>query len=227
LEIRQTKGGYRFSIDAFLLAGLTWAKPDDRVVDLGTGCGVVALILAYRGLGRSVVGVEIQGELATLAQSNVERNDLGHRVKVIHGDYRRVEALLPPQSADLVVSNPPYRRLRSGRINPEGQRALARHEIVGSAADACAAGRYLLATGGRLALVYPASRLPHLILVAARHGFAAKRLTVIYSRPNQGGRLIHLECRKDGGQELRLDPPIFVYDAEGSYSKEVRRLYAP
>lgn len=225
LVVCQDKGGYRFSIDAVLLAGLTRVKASDRVVDLGTGCGVVLLILAYRKLGRSLFGIEIQADLAALACQNVVVNGFSDQLRIMALDFREVSKHLKPESFDLVLSNPPYRPLKTGRINPSSQRAIARHELTASLVDVFAAARYLLPLQGRLAVIYPAVRLNHLLLVAHQHGFSPKQLTVIHSSVSSRANLVHLEFRKGGGEELRIGSPFFIYGDDGSYSESMRKLY--
>ena len=132
---------------------------------------------------------------------------------------------LPAESFDLAVSNPPYRGLESGKINPDRQRALARHELTASVADVFSACKYLLRQGGRLAVVYPAARLGRLMVVAHEHGFAPKDLTVIYSEPGGPARLVHLVCHKGAGEELRIRPAFFIYDGTGAYTEAMRLMY--
>lgn len=208
-----------------LLAGLTEVRPADRVVDLGTGCGIVPLILAYRNLGSSLTGLELQGELADLARRNVEANGFSERIEILQMDLRQVCGHLRPECFDLAVSNPPYRRRESGKINPDRQRALARHELTASAADVFSACRFLLRQGGRLAVVYPAARLGHLMVVAREHGFAPKDMTVIYSEPGGPARLVHLVCYKGAGEELRIQPAFFIHDGSGAYTEAMRAMY--
>jgi tRNA1Val (adenine37-N6)-methyltransferase len=221
----QHQRGYRFSLDAVLLAGLTKVATVDRVIDLGTGCGVIPLILARRGQGREWVGVEIQPELADLARRNVEINGGDPRISIMELDFRDISSHLPPGGYDLVLSNPPYRRLHTGRVNPDRQRALARHELTASVADVFAAGSYLLPAAGRLAIIYPAARLAHLLVIAKEHGFSPKRLTVIHSNEQSLGRLVHLECLKAGGEELQIEPPLYIYQTDGQYTKALQALY--
>lgn len=226
LTVRQYRKGYRFSLDAVLLAGLTRVTPEDNVMDLGTGCGVVALILAHQRRGRLIVGIELQPELADLARRNVVDNGFEKLVKIEEMDYRHISSRFPPESFDLVVANPPYRRLRTGKMNSQGQKARARHEITGSVRDVFAAGKYLLRAGGRMALIYPATRLVHLLVTAVEFGFAPKELVMIHSSSSSPGRLVHVESRKAGGEELRVTPPFSVYTRDGSYTEEMQRLFA-
>jgi tRNA1Val (adenine37-N6)-methyltransferase len=225
LSIRQPKDGYRFSLDAVLLAGLAYARPQDRIIELGTGCGVVPLIMAFRDSGIRVTGVEIQPELAALADVNARLNGFSDRVRIVEGDFRDAARVFQPESWDMVLSNPPYRGEASGRVNPHPQRAMARHELAGSVEDVFATGKFLLRQGGRLSVIYPARRLDHLMVVAHRHGFSAKKLTVIHSDVRGPGRLVFLECRKGGGEELRVSPPFFVYELDGSYTDAMLAFY--
>lgn len=225
LLIYQEQEGYRFSIDAVLLAGMSGVKPHDRVVELGSGCGVVLLMLAFRGLGDSLIGIEIQRELVALARRSAEENGLVGRVRFLEADFRSILELLPPQSCDVVVSNPPYRRLRSGRINPNRQRAIARHELTSSLSDVLRAANHLLPAGGRVGLIYPASRLGNLMVAAHEAGFYPKEMTLIHSEPGAPARLVFVQCNKGGGEELHITPPFFIHDGKGAYSEAMQRLY--
>jgi tRNA1Val (adenine37-N6)-methyltransferase len=226
LIVRQEETGYRFSLDAVLLAGLTRIHPHDRVVDLGTGCGVIPLILTYRQATRGeTVGIELQPELAEIARLNVETNGYAGRIEILEMDFREIASRFEPGSFDMVLSNPPYRRQGTGKVNPGSQKAIARHEITAALPDVFATAGYLLPRGGRLAVIYPATRAGSLLHVAEAHRFSPKRLTVIYSRPGETARLVHLECRKAGGEELRIEPPFFVYSESGEYSAPMQKLY--
>jgi tRNA1Val (adenine37-N6)-methyltransferase len=225
LIIYQQKKGYRFSVDAVLLAGLTRVHSHDRIVDLGTGCGVVPLIFAYRNLGRRIVGLEIQKELWELARRNVEVNGFSEKIRMDHRDFREVAADFGPACFDLVVSNPPYRRLCSGRLNPDDRRAAARHELSSSVTDVLQVARSLLGDGGRLSIIYPATRLVHLLATAQSCRLTPKQLTVIYSDAHSAARLVHLECKKGAGEELRIAPPFFIYGEDKTYTKAMRLMY--
>ncbi len=226
LKILQPIRGYRFAVDAVLLAGFCTPAPTDVVVDLGTGCGVIPLILAYRQKGKRIFGIEIQENLDTLAKKNVEINEMESKVEIIHGDFKQIDRYFSPECADLVVSNPPYRKLNTGRINPGKELALARHEILATLDDVLGASRYLLKTRGRLGLIYPAFRLGYLFSRAIEKGFQPKKLKIVYSSPGQTARLVYVEAVKGGGEELHVDPPFFIYQDNGEYSPEMNRLYS-
>uniref|UniRef100_A0A832A3E0 tRNA1(Val) (Adenine(37)-N6)-methyltransferase n=1 Tax=Desulfacinum infernum TaxID=35837 RepID=A0A832A3E0_9BACT len=225
LVLCQDRKGYRFSIDAVLLAGLTRVKAKDRVMELGTGCGVVLLALAARNLGVHWEGVEIQPRLAFLARKNVDANGLAGRVFIHAMDWKDAPRIFPAHGFDLVVSNPPYRRPLSGRINPDAQKAAARHELRGSMEDMFACAAHLLKHGGRCAVIYPASRLDDAMVAAVGAGFRPKRLTLIHSHAEAPATLVHLECVKGAGQELHVAPPFFIYDGHGRYTAAMMRLH--
>ena len=226
LSICQEQKGYRFSLDAVLLAGLTHIRKEDRVIELGTGCGVIPLVLAYRAkTERKIAGVEIQPELAELARKNVNENNFDDRIEIYEMDIREISSGFEAGSFDLVLSNPPYRKPGTGRINPDRQKAVARHELAVTAADVFEAARYLLRAGGRVAIVYPATRLPNLLRSALDYGLSPKRLTIIYSYPRGSSRLVHLECRKGGGEELKVEEPFYIYGENGDYSDAMQEFY--
>jgi len=213
-------------VDAVLLAGLTHVKKYDRVADLGTGCGIIPLVLAYRAkTERTIVGIEIQPELAELAKINVDRNNFGDRVEIRQMDFREVPQAFVAGSFDRAISNPPYRRPGTGLISPSRQKAVARHELTATVTDVLMAARYLLREGGRAALVYPSARLGNLLRSALDCGFSPKRLTIVYSYPGTTGRLIHLECKKGGGEELKIEQPFYIYKLNGIYSEAMQKLY--
>jgi tRNA1Val (adenine37-N6)-methyltransferase len=129
IQVRQNRVGYRFSIDAVLLACQAAPRSGDKVIDLGAGCGIISLIMAYRCPDITVTAVEVQEELVQLAISNVKNNHLQDRITVLDADMKTMVSDMTAGPVDLVVCNPPYRRPGSGRINPDNQRAIARHEF--------------------------------------------------------------------------------------------------
>jgi tRNA1Val (adenine37-N6)-methyltransferase len=225
LKIVQPKKGYRFSIDAVLLSGLTRIRARDRIVDLGTGCGIIPLLLAFRRPVAHITGIEIQESLVSLAQRNVAINEFGHLISIVHKDFKTIEKDGVEGSVTLVVSNPPYRELHSGRLNPNREKALARHEVSATLADVVGTAAELLSHKGRLALIYPSRRLPHLLDEVSRGGFAPKRLTLIHTTLSSEAKRVHLECIKGGGEELQVDKPFAIYQKDGSYTPEMAAMY--
>ena len=181
LRIFQKKKGYRFSLDSILLSHFTCLKPKTSNIDLGCGSGIIMIILARRFPHTIWTGVEIQDDLAALAQKNVQMGGLDGRIKVLCDDAKAINKILPANSYDSVIFNPPYRKLNSGRINPQLEKAIARHEIKGSLKDFLQAAQYLLKSGGRVFTIYPAKRLVELISLFRLFAIEPKRLKLVFS----------------------------------------------
>ncbi|MDA8164820.1 MAG: tRNA1(Val) (adenine(37)-N6)-methyltransferase, partial [Desulfobacteraceae bacterium] len=215
LWVLQPRQGYRFSMDAVLLAHFIAPKQGERLLDLGTGCGILPLILSYRHPGLGGVAVEIQPRLAALARENFAVNGLDAAWQVIEGDVGDLAAILPTGGFDWAISNPPYRPAGTGRRNPLPEAAAARHELTADLPAVIGAMRRALKTGGRAALVYPATRLAPLIAALKSQGLEPKRLQVVYSHPGDTGRLVLVEARKGGGEEMTVLPPFSIYQSPG------------
>jgi tRNA1Val (adenine37-N6)-methyltransferase len=227
IRLKQHRLGYRFSIDAVILAGGLHPRPGDTVVDLGTGCGVIPLILAFRHPGVRVWGVELQEPLATLAAENVCANEMSPQVTILRADLRDIGPDAFGGLVDWVVSNPPYRRGRSGRVNLEPQRALARHEIAMTLSDLVGAARRLLKSGGRLVTVYAAERITDLLLQMRLELIEPKCLRSIHSSWQSKARLILVEGVKNGRPGVTVAPPMVIYNENGSYAEELQALFSP
>ena len=218
----QRRGGYRFAIDAMLLAGFAGA-PRGPVVDLGTGCGIIALLLAARG-ARSIVGVELQPALFQLAFRNVSLNRRSDQIRLLNADLRGLRGLLPAHAFDLVVSNPPYVALRAGRINPTSERAIARHEVACSPPDLASAARQLLRSGGTLKVIFPAPRLLELVGALTAEGLEPRRLRMVHPVPGRPARMVLLEAVLGHKAALEVLPPLQLFDGSGGYTAEVLEL---
>ena len=223
--MRQHRRGYRFSVDAVLLAHGAARRPAARVLDLGTGCGIVPLLLAARRPGARIWGVEIQDALARLAAENVRENGLEDRIEIRNMDMREIDRGLTGGSVDLAVANPPYRPAGSGRRCPDGERDVARHEIRIDLAGVIAAARRMLDPGGRFLIVYPAERSAELLDRMRGAGIEPKRFRPVYSRAGEPARLVLVEGRRGGNAGLRLEAPLFVREPDGAYSAETAAMF--
>ena len=204
LKVIQKIHGPRFSIDAILLARFCTVKKGDLVADLGTGTGIIPLLLASNTKAEQIVGIEIQEELADLARRNVALNGLEDRIHILQGDLRVLSETHPPGQFNLVLSNPPYRLLGAGQINPNLLKAISRHEIKCTLEDVLEASFYLLRNRGRFALVYHPDRMVDLISGCRQHRLEPKRLQFLH--PDDGGEasLILLEASKNGHKGLKV-----------------------
>ena len=222
----QHRHGYRFSIDAVMLAHFIVPAPGERLLDLCAGCGVISLILAYRHPSLTLTALEVQPALAGLARESARRNGLGDRITVLTGDCRQIRTLVGAGGFDRVVVNPPYRRVDTGRRNPQSEQAIARHELLANIEQVAQAAAFALRTRGRVALVYPAVRLASLLRALDEVALAPKRLRMVHSYPGDVARLVLVEAVKNGGEELAVLPPLFLYQERGGeYTAEVAAWY--
>jgi len=213
LQIIQSRQGYRFSVDALLLAEFVSVRSEDVVVDLGAGCGIISLFLAVKRNVSFIVGLELQEELASQAQRNIVLNKLEKKMAIIRGDLRHLP--MGPAFAHIVVCNPPYRRQKSGRINPDFSKAIARHELSTKVDDILAAGKALLKEGGRLALIYPANRLVEIFAKMRIQDIEPKRLQIVFPNSSSYAKLAMIEGRLLGKSGLKILPPLF---GQGQFS---------
>ncbi len=211
-KILQKKRGYRFSIDSILLAHFVRLKEGQKIVDLGTGSGIIPIILATKVKSTEIWGVEIQEELAEMAKKNIEMNHLQGRVHIVKGDARDLADRMQSEAFDIVLTNPPYRKIRSGRLNPQREKAIARHEIKGSLSDMAKIAFRLLRPKASFYLVYPALRLVDLIAFLRETRLEPKRLRLVHPNVEKGAKLILLEAIKGGGPALEIHPPLFIHD---------------
>ncbi len=212
LQILQRKRGYRFSIDAILLGQFIKIRKNEKAIDLGTGCGILPLLLSHTTKAHSFVAVEIQKELTELAKKNVLLNALGDRVSILYRDFRELKGIFPPGSFDVVFSNPPYRKYRTGRVNPTIEKAIARHEIKGTIEELISIASYLLPPKGRCYLIYPASRIVDLLLILRSNRLEPKRMQLVYPRLNGEAKFILIESIKASGVELKIMEPLILHD---------------
>ncbi|MDJ0784080.1 MAG: tRNA1(Val) (adenine(37)-N6)-methyltransferase [Desulfosarcinaceae bacterium] len=226
LTLHQPESGYRFSIDAVLLAAHARPRPEDLVLDLGTGCGVVALLMARRCETLTIYGVELQADLAQLARHNVLINDLDDRVHIIQGDIKKLDGKLLPRPADLIVANPPYYRLTSGRLNPDDQRAVARHELRLTLDQFLAATKRHLRTAGRMVCVYPCTRLIDLLTGMRKEGIEPKRIRLVHGKADDEARFAIVEGIHQGRPGLTVDAALVMYSADGNYAPAMEPYFS-
>jgi tRNA1Val (adenine37-N6)-methyltransferase len=228
LICRQHPGGYRFSQDSVLLAHFLETSPFEKILDLGTGSGIIGMILAYRRSGVAVTGLEVQPRLAELARRNVAANQLSERIRIVEGDLRHIENYCEAASYDRVVCNPPYRKLGTARINPQPEQAIARHELRGGLTDLVRAMDWVLVAGGRADLIYPADRAIELRNKLKARGLSVSRLREVYGYAGAVCRLVLVEAVKGEVAAPEIVPPLYVHKGlGGQWSSEVAALYEP
>ncbi|MCZ7583258.1 MAG: methyltransferase domain-containing protein [Deltaproteobacteria bacterium] len=224
-RILQKTTGFRYSIDALLLAGTVDAGEVDKVIDIGTGSGVIPIFLAARG-ARDVTGVENLPELADMARRSVALNALTDRARIVQGDIRRVADLFPAASFDVVVSNPPYFRVGTGHASPDETRAASRYEITLSLAELVGAAAYLAREGGRVFLIHIASREQELLNELGAANFSPTHLCRVEPKRGDDPRFVLVRAVKGGDAACETLPPLVLHEESGEYTNAVNALIA-
>ncbi len=216
LKIIQPRAGYRFSLDPLLLCDFAGIREGERVIDLGTGSGVIPLVLARKSAASAFVGVEFQKELADLAIRNIALNGLEARIGILLADVLHLKGHSPGSSFDLVTANPPYRAPGSGKISPARGRDAARHETTAGLADFLAGAKYLVKPSGRICLIYHVSRLVDCLGEAERQKLAVAKLQFVHGFPGAEARTFMAELAKGRKSELKVLAPLFVNETDTS-----------
>ncbi|CAG36996.1 tRNA1(Val) (adenine(37)-N6)-methyltransferase [Desulfotalea psychrophila] len=232
LSCRQHREGYRFSLDAVLAAHFLPPRKQARIIDLGSGSGIIALIMAYRwrNLGVHITGFERQQSLISLAKGNIELNGYDEICTIKEGDVRHILQHLPPESFEQLVSNPPFFPLGSGRPSQNREAYQARHQVAGGIEDFLYAASKVLANKGHAVFIYPANGLTDFLLAARKNRLEPKRIQYIYDYPEgeSEARLFLIHCQKNGGAGLKTERPFYVYEKKnGAYHESMQRLYEP
>ncbi|MFV0439377.1 MAG: tRNA1(Val) (adenine(37)-N6)-methyltransferase [Desulfopila sp.] len=232
LRCRQHRRGYRFSVDAVLAAHFHRPAPGETVLDLGAGCGIIALIVMYRWgeLLERVDALEYQPQLCRLIEENFRQNDFLPRCRCLQGDVKDILASVGAESYSTVICNPPYYKENSGRKSVNTECLIARHQIAATIDDFIGAASLAVKNRGVVVFIYPASLLASLCASLERHHLEIKRLQCIYSYPQRSvtARLVRLECVKNGGPGAEILAPLYIYEAvNGPFSSQMQRLYAP
>lgn len=225
LFILQKRTGFRFGFDAVALADFATARHRDKAVDLGTGTGILPLLMYGRNNALTFDALEIQPDMADMAQRSVAGNRLTRQIRVHCHDIRRVEALLPRGEYSLVVSNPPYSDIAQGEAPKDAARAQAMVQVSMTLVDVVKAARYLLKFGGRLCVCLKASRAAEAMNVFEQFRIEPKRVRFVHATADVSARLMLLEGKYGAKRGLTVLPPLIVADANGEPSAQMRRIY--
>jgi tRNA1Val (adenine37-N6)-methyltransferase len=226
LRVKQGKTGYRFSLDAIVLANHVGPQEGDRILDLGTGCGVVPLILAYKYRNVRIYGIEVQDSLADMAKVNVEENQMKDRVDIVRKDMKKLTLKDITGPVNIAVSNPPYRKVDAGRINPDPQKAAAKHEININLNDIVQTANRMLVSAGRFIMVHTAERLTDILTCMRNSRIEPKYFRMIHPDLYSSAKLILVEGVKGGNAGMKNGPPLILYTDDGNYTDEVKNMFS-
>lgn len=224
-RIIQKTDGFCFGMDAVLLSGYVQVKPDETVLDLGTGTGIIPILLAAKTKGKHFTGLEIQPAVADMALRSVRLNGLEDRVKIVNGDIKEASRLFGKASFDVVTSNPPYMNDAHGLKNPDLPKAIARHEVLCTLADVIREAALLLKPGGRFYMVHRPHRLAEIIGVLTSHKLEPKRMKLVHPYVDKEANMVMIEALRGGRSMIKVEAPVIVYKEPGVYTDEIYDIY--
>lgn len=232
LNCYQYKSGYRFSLDAVLVSHYSTPKSHDVILDLGTGCGVIGLILSYRHTVKriKVTGLEKQYDLVEITRKNIILNRYNQTFEVVHGDVNNIRNIFQPESFSRVITNPPFYLKNTGRQSVNRESKTARHQDDTTLSSFINGAAYTLRNKGRIVLIYPANCLSELLNELHVNRIEPKRVQFIYSYPehNPPAKLVLIEGVKNGGRGVKIEAPLYIYRRKGgAYSNEMAKMYEP
>ena len=221
LKIIQKTDGFCFGMDAVLLSGFAAVKPGERVLDLGTGTGIIPLLLSAKTKGDHFTGLEIQTEIMKMAQRSVALNGLEKKIDIIQGDIKEASRIFGAASFDVVTSNPPYMNDAHGLKNPGDVKAISRHEVLCTLEDVVREGTKALKPGGRFYMVHR----PHRLAEMRQYKLEPKRMKFVHPFADKDANMVLIEAVRGGGAWLKLEPPVIVYKEPGVYTDEIYEIY--
>ena len=225
LKILQKTAGFRFGMDAVLLSDFVRAEAQATVADFGTGTGILPLLMWGRGKGQRFEAFEIQREMADMARRSVALNGLSARIRVHEASVEEAPSLLSSGSVDVIVCNPPYGMPGATLHNPGLSKDLARHQDPRGLKPWFTAAYRLLRGRGRMALIYPAPMMLSLMNDLSRAALIPKRFRMIYPRVDKPANLVLVEAVKDARPTLQPEPPLIIYEQDGTMTPELRKIY--
>ena len=225
LLLIQKKQGFRFGVDAVLLSNFANVKSKHRVIDLCTGTGIVPFLIHGKYKPKEVIGIEIQEDMVEMANRSSKYNEVEDRVKFINADLKDINFLKSLGTFDVLTVNPPYKLNNSGILNPDDKLAIARHEILCNLEDVIRASRRLLKDNGRMYMVHRPERLIDIFELMRKYKIEPKRVQMIHPKMNKAPNIVLVEGQRDGGAYLKWEAPLYVYNEDGTYTKEINRIY--
>lgn len=224
-RIIQNPEKFCFGMDAVLLTGFAHAKPEDRLLDLGTGTGIIPLLMEAKYHCAHLTGLEIQSESADMAARSVELNGLSNRITIVTGDIKEADNIFPSASFDCITCNPPYMIGQHGLTNPDMPKAIARHEVLCTFEDVAKQTAKLLKPGGHFFLVHRPFRLAEIIVTLQAYHLEPKRMQLVYPYIDKEPNMVLLEAVRGGKPRMTVEKPLIVYKEPGVYMPEILEVY--
>ena len=225
-KIIQKKDGFCFGIDSVLLSDFAQdIKNEAKVVDLGTGTGILSILLCAKTNLKQIIGIEVQKEIAEMAERSCILNNLQERFKIINSDINNLDGKISYNEFDTVIMNPPYMKLNTGKININEKKLISRHEITASLEDFISISSKLLKDKGSVYIVHRPNRLIDVCTLLRKYRLEPKLVRFIYPKKDAQANLFLIKAIKNGGVFLKVDKPLYVYDNNGEYTSEIEKIY--
>lgn len=224
-QIIQKKNGFCFGMDAVLLSGFARVKQGEKAIDLGTGTGIIPILLEAKYEGEHYTGLEIQDEMADMAARSVALNHLEEKVSIVKGDIKEASRLFGAASFDVVTSNPPYMNDAHGLKNPDLPKAISRHEVLCTLDDVTREAARLLRPGGRFYMVHRPHRLIEIITALTKYKLEPKRMKMVHPFVEKDANMVLIEAVRGGKSMIKVEAPIVVYQEPGVYTQEIYDIY--
>lgn len=224
-RIIQDPARFCFGMDAVLLSGFAAAARGEKAADLGTGTGIIPILMEAKTQGGHFTGLEIQEESADMARRSVALNHLEDKISIVTGDIKEASRLLGNGCFDVVTSNPPYMTVSKGLTNPDQAKAIARHELLCTLEDVVRESSRLLRTGGRFYMVHRPFRLVEIFRVMTQYRIEPKRMQLIYPYKDREPNMVLIEGTRGGGAMLKVERPLIIYEKPGVYTQDIYDIY--
>lgn len=224
-RIIQDPGRFCFGMDAVLLSGFAKAKAGDKVLDLGTGTGIIPILMEAKTKAAYLAGLEIQEDSADMARRSVRLNHLEEKIEIITGDIKEAVSLFGAASFDVVTCNPPYMTEKHGLANPSEPKAIARHELLCTLEDVICQAAKLLRPGGNFFLVHRPFRLVDILILLREHHLEPKRMKMVYPFADRAPNMVLIQANRGGKARMTVEKPLIVYQKPGIYTQEIYDIY--
>lgn len=223
--IYQPADGFRFGVDAVLLSEFAHIKPGENVLDMGTGTGIIPILLAAKTKGRHFTGLEIQEFSAAVAKESVLLNKLKERIDIVNGDIKEASKLFGNESFNVIVSNPPYMIADHGLRNDADEKYIARHEALCTFDDIAREASRVLISKGRFYLIHRPFRLAELFMTLKKYKLEPKRMRLVHSYVDKEPQMVLIEASKGGNSGIKIEKPLIIYEKGGEYTEELKEIY--
>lgn len=226
LKIIQNKKGFCFGIDSILLSDFAKEiKPNTKVLDLGTGTGIIATLLCKKTELKEIIGVEIQKEVYEMAQKSIQLNQLENKFKIINEDILNLNKIFEKNIFDAIVTNPPYKKKDTGIKNEEEKKIISRHEITANLEDFIKISKDLLKDKGEFYMVHRTDRLVDILSIMRAYKIEPKIMRFVYSNKNSEPKLLLIKGVKNAKPFLKVEKNLYIYNEEGKYTEEILKIY--